>query len=830
MLLVLAHEVLDRRIDDHVVAEVVVRVGPRTRRIHQPRGVVLHVGVLRALPARVHGQDPALVGAVGHQGRSHPLRTLPRLPETLGARLAGHHRGERLASARTHRRQAEQRVRLEGILLREAEVHFPLVEVKRHVEGETFDVLRRAGVEGRGVQRRQALFPEARAELGRRDDVGVDDLRRVDARADVADLSAAEQVADLRVEVAELDVEGAALERAVDARAEPVGLDFLGLQRGIVDAVRIEAQLLGTRVGIGRAGAAAEVIALREFLTDAGAPDEAVVEQVVEILPARDRELGALQEVELRLQVGIDARGGDLLVRHAVDRGRVVLRRDVLCAHDGFKVIVPADPRPGIDAEFLVPGRKLRALAEALDRNAGAEVRHGLDHEAHRVTDAERILLRAEDPAVRVHVEAVAGGAVGLGAGLGVRHAADRQPLPGGIGFVLGGHGERTVGRRVQHALRDAADLRVDFRILQLGRLEERLGLKADVVGEVGAERRVELRVLGVVQVEDVVVRKRVTEVDRRQFDAELELRDRVDLPAVLAADQVVGVREVVAAAQFEHHVVVGAFAEDLVRVRLVGATVEHHAVFAGVVDRERGVAVHLTGLERTPIGPELALELALGLLVAHRDDAEAAVAAVIEALSTAEDLDTLDHARINGRRTPEVLEGRSTIESGHAVQQQQRIAIGAAIDADGELALVRRIADVGAADQAGGELAEIGEAAGVDLRCGDELHLAAELGGRVRRRGQPLVDPPAFDHDFLQGISRRGIRVVGGRVHRQRRRAGGHRQQGGCKQRRQPGPDRSTHRLHLRHPVVCCCCVIGRAGITNSRCNAGVTAKLRIS
>ena len=73
----------------------------------------------------------------------------------------------------------------------------------------------------------------------------------------------------------------------------------------------------------------------------------------------------------------------------------------------------------------------------------------------------------------------------------------------------------------------------------------------------------------------------------------------------------------------------------------------------AGIIDRIRDVAINFAGLERAVVGTELAFLLAVWLLVAYGNDTESAVAAVIETLTTAQNLDRLDHARIDSGRTP---------------------------------------------------------------------------------------------------------------------------------------------------------------------------------
>ena len=64
-----------------------------------------------------------------------------------------------------------------------------------------------------------------------------------------------------------------------------------------------------------------------------------------------------------------------------------------------------------------------------------------------------------------------------------------------------------------------------------------------------------------------MVVRERVAEVDRREFITCFEVSLIVDLPAVLAADQIVCVRKIMTTAKLENDIVVGFLAEDLMGV-----------------------------------------------------------------------------------------------------------------------------------------------------------------------------------------------------------------------------------------------------------------------
>ena len=250
-----------------------------------------------------------------------------------------------------------------------------------------------------------------------------------------------------------------------------------------------------------------------------------------------------------------------------------------------------------------------------------------------------------------------------------------------------------------------------------------------------------------------MVVRERIAEVDGGELDARFEVGDLIDLPTIFAADEVVGVREVVTTAEFEDHIVVGLFAEDLMRVRLVGTAVEHHAVHTGLVERVGDVTVHFAGLERAVVGAELPLLLAIRFLVADRDHAETAVAAVVEALAAAQDLHAFDHAGVEGCGTPKIFERRAAVEGRDTVEEQQGVAVRAAVDADGELAFIRRVTDVRTTDQSRGEFTEVGEAAGVDLVSADELHLAAELRGVKGDRRHTFVDFSAFDDDLFEVV-----------------------------------------------------------------------------
>ena len=64
-----------------------------------------------------------------------------------------------------------------------------------------------------------------------------------------------------------------------------------------------------------------------------------------------------------------------------------------------------------------------------------------------------------------------------------------------------------------------------------------------------------------------MVVRERVAEVDRREFITRFEVSLIVDLPAVLTADQIIGVRKIMTTAKLENDIVVGFLTEDLMGV-----------------------------------------------------------------------------------------------------------------------------------------------------------------------------------------------------------------------------------------------------------------------
>jgi hypothetical protein len=142
------------------------------------------------------------------------------------------------------------------------------------------------------------------------------------------------------------------------------GLEILRFKGRVVDRRPAEQpEFLCTRVVVGSARAAAEVVALRELLTQARTPDEGVIEQVVEVLPTCQRQRSALEEVEVRSQIRIHAVGPDRLVRHAVLR-RAELSCDVTdCAPTTIsKLLAEADLAAGVAAVFLVSGLELRTL------------------------------------------------------------------------------------------------------------------------------------------------------------------------------------------------------------------------------------------------------------------------------------------------------------------------------------------------------------------------------------------------------------------------------------------------------------------------------------
>ena len=235
-------------------------------------------------------------------------------------------------------------------------------------------------------------------------------------------------------------------------------------------------------------------------------------------------------------------------------------------------------------------------------------------------------------------------------------------------------------------------------------------------------------------------------EIDSRKGRAEAQFLGRVDLPEIFRAEAVEVIREGLVAAERENVVAVSGSIKQFVCVRLVGAPIDHHAVLAGFIEREGHVAVEFAGLERAAIETELALGRAVRLLELDVHNAEAAVRAEVQRLAASVDFDAFDDPRIDRGGRPEVFARGGAVEIGHAVNEQQGVAVRATIDTDGEFAFVRRVADIGAADQAGSKFAEVGEAAGQDFIVADQLHLVAKLSEFDRQRACNHVDDLAFN------------------------------------------------------------------------------------
>lgn len=126
---------------------------------------------------------------------------------------------------------------------------------------------------------------------------------------------------------------------------------------------------------------------------------------------------------------------------------------------------------------------------------------------------------------------------------------------------------------------------------------------------------------------------------------------------------------------------------------------------------------------------------------------------------------------RIDRGRSPDVFERGAAIVKRYAVENDQRVAVAATIEADRVFAFVRRIADVGALDEELCELCKVGGAAHRDLFGGDDLHGVAEFDD-TRRKFARLFELAAGDDDHLcivGSVARIGGGHVGGGERRQR-------------------------------------------------------------
>lgn len=127
-----------------------------------------------------------------------------------------------------------------------------------------------------------------------------------------------------------------------------------------------------------------------------------------------------------------------------------------------------------------------------------------------------------------------------------------------------------------------------------------------------------------------------------------------------------------------------------------------------------------------------------------YTDNTEATVGTEIERLPAAVDLDTVDHTWVDGCGWPDIFRRAGAVKIWYAVDQKKRIPVGAAIDADGELTLIRRVADVSPANETGRGLPKVCKPARLDLLGVNQLHLVAKL-NQINSHVARCIDAAAF-------------------------------------------------------------------------------------
>jgi hypothetical protein len=167
---------------------------------------------------------------------------------------------------------------------------------------------------------------------------------------------------------------------------------------------------------------------------------------------------------------------------------------------------------------------------------------------------------------------------------------------------------------------------------------------------------------------------------------------------------------------------------EDARSVRLLHRAVDHQAVRPIAVEREGIVAPHLARVERAVVDAELALVRPVRRLGDDADDADPAIRSVEQRVAAPEHFDALDHVRVDRRGAPDILQRRPAVIGRHAVEHDQRVAVPAAVQPDGVLTLVRRVADVDPLHEELHRLGEVGRAALDDVLGRHDLHRVAEL------------------------------------------------------------------------------------------------------
>ncbi len=125
-----------------------------------------------------------------------------------------------------------------------------------------------------------------------------------------------------------------------------------------------------------------------------------------------------------------------------------------------------------------------------------------------------------------------------------------------------------------------------------------RLDIQLELVIEAMLEFAGVNRELCEVRLKYSALREGVSEIDRRVRSTKQKLCLRCNIPQIFDPQTIEAVWEFVTSAERKHIVAIGLLVEEFVRIRLVGAAIDQHGVFAGLVQRERHIAIILAGFE----------------------------------------------------------------------------------------------------------------------------------------------------------------------------------------------------------------------------------------
>ena len=217
----------------------------------------------------------------------------------------------------------------------------------------------------------------------------------------------------------------------------------------------------------------------------------------------------------------------------------------------------------------------------------------------------------------------------------------------------------------------------------------------------------------------------------------EPEIRVVVDLPEIFDADIVAVERIFLDATSLGDVVDIAFRREDARAVGLLAAAIDHDTMPSFGIQREFGIAPQFARIELAIACAQFHLVGAVGALGDQADDADAAIRSEEQAVAAAEYFDPFDHVRVDRRRSPNIFQRRATIVQRHAIKDDERVAIAAAVEANGIFALVRRIADIGALDEELGEFGKVAGTARGDRFGTDDLDIVAKGDGIGRHFGR---------------------------------------------------------------------------------------------